>query len=453
MKFPKKKAIRKYIKSNLGYRRVFLVSLVSVAIVIVAVVSLAGFYAGAFVGPVEPGGSGGGAIGVDSADNISVGSSTTRANTKMLIISSSTGSSAWAFGIYQPDGIMPIFLVRDDKKVSIGASIGSATLTVAGDISATGNISGTYTGVVSSANVQAGSFGASAGGGSYSFPANLAISTSSPSYNLDVWGTGRFVNNLAVGTPVNNGDAVPKTYVDNLAYWVEGAGGYLYVASTTRSLAIGTSTAPSYRLDVSGSGRFTGSLIASGGINLNNQNITGVNKLTVTTIDPIYLIDGRKYATYVSDTIGLKMEVYGKARLVCNDQFLIPSSKTNPNSQNHNNPKDGLVIRNSKLEIGATDACGYVINFNEVATGSNLWLFWQTIKEGRDMQDIVVSLTPEGAPARVWYQLLPNNKQLVFYSDREAIISYHLTAPRHDSDSWTNTSESNEPGVPLPIKR
>ena len=114
------------------------------------------------------------------------------------------------------------------------------------------------------------------GGGNYIFPGNLAISTSSAAYKLDVWGTGRFINNLAVGTPINNGDAVPKIYVDDLAYWVEGAGGYLYVASTTRSLAIGTSTAPSYRLDVSGSGRFTGSLVASGGINLNNQNISTI---------------------------------------------------------------------------------------------------------------------------------------------------------------------------------
>lgn len=443
VKFPKKKAIRKYIKSNLAYRRVFLVSLVFVAMVAVGIVSLTSLYAGAFVGPVEPSGSGGGAIGVDSADNISVGSSTTRANTKMLIISSSTGSSAWAFGIYQPDGTTPILLVRDDKKVSIGASIGSATLTVAGDISATGNISGTYTGAVSSTNIRAGSFGASVGGGDYVFPANLAISTSSATYKLDVWGTGRFTNNLAIGTPISNGDAVPKNYVDALAYWVEGAGGYLYVASTTRSLAIGTSTAPSYRLDVSGSGRFTGSLIASGGINLNNQNITGVNKLTVTTIDPIYLINGRKYATYVSDTIGLKMEVYGKAKLSASTKYQAPSTKS----------KKCLEFGTCDLEFGGGDGYEYVIDFNKLAIGSDLWLFWQTIKEGRDMQDIVVSLTPEGAPARVWYKLLSSNRQLVFYSDREVTISYHLTAPRHDSDSWPNISESGESGVPLPIKR
>ncbi len=434
-----KKAVKSIKRKDLNYRRIFLASLIALAVVIISVAILASYYARAFIGPGQPSGSGAGAIGVDSADNISVGSSTTRANTKMLIISSSTGSSAWALGVYQPDGTTPIFLVRDDKKVAIGTSIGSAALTVAGDISATGNISGTYTGAVSSTNIRAGSFGTGVGGGNFSFPASLAVSTSSPAYNLDVWGTGRFINNLAVGTPIGNGDATPKSYVDGLVYWYAG-NGYLYPASTTMNIAIGTSTTPSYKLDVSGSGRFTGSLIASGGINLNNQNITGVNKLTVTTIDPIYLIDGRKYATYVSDTIGLKMEVYGKAKL------LRSSDKT----QMSKNKKIG--IGNLDLDITGTDH-QYIIDFKSVPVGSDLWLFWQTIKEGRDMQDIVVSLAPEGAPARVWYEFLPADRQLVFHSDREVTISYHLVAPRHDSDSWRNIYESDEPGVPLLIKR
>ena len=432
VKLSRKKDIKKYIRNNLDYRRVLLASLVAVALIVIVTAVFASYYTSAFVGPGLPGGSGSGAIGSDSSQNISIGSSTTRDNTKTLIISSGTGGSAWPLGIYQPDGTTPIFLVRDDKKVAIGTSIGSATLTVSGDISATGNISGTYAGPVSSANVQAGSFGANVGGGDYSFPANLAISTSSASYKLDVWGAGRFVNNLAVGTPIGIGDATPKSYVDNLVYWVEGQGGYLYVASTTRSLAIGASTAPSYKLDVSGSGRFTGGLVASGGINLNNANITGVNKLTVTTIDPVYLIGAQKFSTYVSDTIGLKVEVYGKAKLFRNDKI--------------------QTISDSLLDNGKDQISLYVIDFDTVPVGSDLWLFWQTIKEGKDMRDIVVSLAPEGAPAHTWYELRSDSGQIIFFADRPITLSYHLVAPRHDADSWPNKSDSSEQGVPLRVK-
>ena len=44
----------------------------------------------------------------------------------------------------------------------------------------------------------------------------------------------------------------------------------------------------------------------SGNLNMNGKDISGVNKLYVTTIDPVYQIGGVKYATYVSNTIGQK---------------------------------------------------------------------------------------------------------------------------------------------------
>lgn len=425
--------------------------LTSCAVLLLGVLAMR-FYASAFVGPKNVGGVGSGAISSDYYNNIGIGTSTARTNTKMLVIASTTGSSFYPFGIYQPDGSTPILLVRDDKKVSIGTGIGSAMLTVSGDVSVSGNLSASsLSAPIAAASISSGTFAGSAGGGNFIFPASLGVGGASPSYGLDVSGSGRFTNILKVATPVSNDDATPRSYVDGLIYWVSGSG-YIYPVSTATNVVIGTSTVSSYKLDVSGGGRFTGSLVLEGGANLSNQNITGVNKLTVTTIDPVYSIGGRKYASYVSDTIGMKVEVYGKAKLICNDQLLIPNIETNSNVLNPKNPKDRLEIRNSTLEIGGTDYCNSIIDFNKVLVGSDLWLFWQTIKEGSDMRDLVVSLTPEGSPARVWYELNPANSQIILRSDRAANVSYHLAAPRHDADKWTNLADPAETGVFLPLK-
>ena len=163
----------------------------------------------------------------------------------------------------------------------------------------------------------------------------------------------------------------------------------------------------------------------SGNLNMGGNNISGVNKLYVTTIDPVYQIGGVKYATYVSNTIGQKEEVYGKIKLE-------------------------LGIRNYE----------YTIDFNKVSVGSDLWLFWQTIAEGKNMKDIQVLLTPQ-FNGRAWYELKPAQKQIVVFGEpsnleisksRNLEISYHLVAPRHDASEWLNQIETNEKGIPLNVK-
>ncbi|TSA45922.1 hypothetical protein D4R51_01050, partial [bacterium] len=178
----------------------------------------------------------------------------------------------------------------------------------------------------------------------------------------------------------------------------------------------------------------------SGNLNMGGNNISGVNKLYVTTIDPIYQIGGVKYATYVSNTIGQKEEVYGKAEL-----------------------RSGLTRIATQKNA---DIYSYVIDFNKVSVGSDLWLFWQTIAEGKDMKDIVVNLTPQ-FNGRAWYELRPAQKQIVIYGDSSTSqieswkleignfspeVSYHLVAPRHDADEWLNQVDTNEKGIPLNIK-
>ncbi|MBI1888852.1 MAG: hypothetical protein HYS15_02880, partial [Candidatus Spechtbacteria bacterium] len=94
-----------------------------------------------------------------------------------------------------------------------------------------------------------------------------------------------------------------------------------------------------------------GNHIATTNLNMSGFNITGVNtltatKLTATTIDPVYEINGKKYATYVSDVAGgVKTEVTGTINVKC---------------------------QSSNVK------CQYVVDFDEQKVGSDLWLFWQT---------------------------------------------------------------------------
>ncbi|MDA2936254.1 hypothetical protein MYX06_03490, partial [Patescibacteria group bacterium AH-259-L05] len=127
------------------------------------------------------------------------------------------------------------------------------------------------------------------------------------------------------------------------------------------------------------------------------RNITNVNKLTVTTIDPVYEIDGQKYATYGHSTVGLKEEVVGKVGL----EQLIP------------------------------DLYAYVIDFDSAETGSDLWLFREVTAFGNAWEGLIVMLTPEGK-AEVWYELMPDENSVLIFGNTSVTVSYRLIAPRHD---------------------
>ncbi len=85
---------------------------------------------------------------------------------------------------------------------------------------------------------------------------NVGIGSVSPSYKLDVAGTGQFTQPVIVGTPVSSSHATTKSYVDTVA-----AGGTLWTLDPTetkiyttnsRWVGIGTTT-PLHKLDVVGS--------------------------------------------------------------------------------------------------------------------------------------------------------------------------------------------------------
>jgi len=125
----------------------------------------------------------------------------------------------------------------------------------------------------------------------------------------------------------------------------------------------------------------------------------GAGKLTVGTIDPIFEIDGEKFATYVADFAGgVRTET------------------------------SGVVI----LEDGK-----YVIDFDNLEKKPDPWLFWQT--SNKNLNDVAVLLT-SSFEGRVWYE--KDGNTLTIYGDKSDEVSYRLSAPRIDHEKWDNLADN-----------
>lgn len=121
----------------------------------------------------------------------------------------------------------------------------------------------------------------------------------------------------------------------------------------------------------------------------------GSGKLTAGTIDPLYTIDGGKYATFVTGMIGLKEETAGVA--------YVPGELT--------------------------------IDFRNQRVGTELWLFAKVTDLERNFDKMVVNLTPSFDGA-VWYEKDLENLRLTFHTHESGEVSYRLIAPRFDWNDW-----------------
>ncbi|PIT90980.1 hypothetical protein COU17_02945, partial [Candidatus Kaiserbacteria bacterium CG10_big_fil_rev_8_21_14_0_10_49_17] len=130
-----------------------------------------------------------------------------------------------------------------------------------------------------------------------------------------------------------------------------------------------------------------------------------LGKLDVGTIDPVYTIDGTKYATYGHSTIGIKEEVVVTLNIGAY------------------NEETGKYERN--------------VAFSELSKGSDLWLFYQITEFGKDWKDLVVTLTP-GFDGRVFYEKEPATNTLRIASDKAGEVSVRLIANRFDYKRWPN---------------
>ncbi|NBV77340.1 hypothetical protein EBR66_04215, partial [bacterium] len=131
--------------------------------------------------------------------------------------------------------------------------------------------------------------------------------------------------------------------------------------------------------------------------------ITG--KLDVGTIDPVYTIDGVKYATYGASTIGIKEEMVAKVPVTAYDA-------------------------ERKLYT-------HTIFFTTLPIGSDLWLFYNATDFGEEWDNLVVSLTPS-FDGRVFYEQNPKNNSLTIFSTMAGNVSLRMIANRYDHRKWPN---------------
>lgn len=220
-------------------------------------------------------------------------------------------------------------------------------------------------------------------------------------------GTGNLVveNKLAIGTTTPDSKLVIETQdaTTDFLRVASSTGQSLLVFDERGYLGIGTST-PTQQLSIAqklfvGNGTPASAGTATSTF-LGDVLITG--KLDVSTIDPVYTIDGVKYATYGHSTIGVKEEL----------AMLVDAAEKNTEG---------------KYE--------YVMNFKNLPLGSDPWLFWQVSNFGTSWENLVVSLTP-GFEGQVSYVKDVQKGELRVIASAPGEVSLRLIADRFDASEW-----------------
>jgi hypothetical protein len=142
-------------------------------------------------------------------------------------------------------------------------------------------------------------------------------------------------------------------------------------------------------------------------LNMGGGNITGVGKISVASIDPLYRIGDKNYSTYASTLVGpIKEEYVGKGEL--------------------KNYKNGFYIE--------------VIDLNKVEKDSPLWL-WKKIVDFKP-ENVDVFITPIGDPVLISYEI--NGNSIIFKGKSKTKFSYRLVGNRFDWKNWPMLSKDQK---------
>jgi hypothetical protein len=246
---------------------------------------------------------------------------------------------------------------------------------------------------------------------------NVGIGTTTPGQKLDVVGgyirsnTGFCIGSSCINSWPSGGGISGSGTTNYITKWTGSSSlGNSIIYDNGTNVGIGTTT-PGYKLDV------RGKIYANDGVN-NSADIIA-EKIDVSTTDPVFTIGGVRYSTYYSGMTGVKEETTGVITL--------------------------------EKRVGDYE---YVIDFNKVEQGSDLWLFAKvTNLENEGLNNMTVLLSPN-FEGRVWYEKKSKENKIIIYGKPNNLsesleVSYRLTAPRFDYRDWTNYSNSSFEGLNL----
>lgn len=244
---------------------------------------------------------------------------------------------------------------------------------------------------------------------------NVGIGTTSPASKLSVNGDVKVVGSISLGGVLSIGD---EAYIAN--------NDVCHSGNNCQNVIDATTVTGNQLL------AFNGALAVDSGITYTGTPTTsrtyqfgdGANsKINVGTVDPLYTIGGKRYATYMAGMTGVKEETSG-------------------------------VLSLTKQSAGLFMA---KFDFDDDPEGTDIWLFGHTtnLVKNKDVFDQAACLLTANFAGQTWYEKDWQEKTISVFakpdnSRRENVeVSYRLTAPRFDYLKWTNHSEEPAEGFNL----